>query len=300
MKIGFIGLGKMGEAMVARLLEDGHEVVAYDPNPTAVERATAAGATGAASLVDLAAALPTPRLLWVMVPHGAPVDAVLQELGPTLAKGDVVIDGGNSHYTDSQQRATSLAAQGVEYLDVGTSGGLSGARHGACLMVGGTAPAVEVARPVFETLAQPGGFAHLGPSGAGHYAKMVHNGVEYAMVQAYGEGLSLLRNAPAPFDFDLEQVARNWNHGSVVRSWVLELAAEALANDPDLKGIGENIGGGSTGEWTLQAAMESQTPVPAIYAALAERYASRTPESFTAKVVAALRHQWGGHAVDRK
>ena len=285
----------MGAAMVQRLVEQGHTVVATDVDAAAVKRAQQQGATGVSSVKALVKHLPAPRSIWLMVPHGDPVDEVLHHLTPHLTNGDVVIDGGNSHYTDSVRRGKQLKEQGFLFVDVGTSGGLEGARNGACVMVGGDGAAVKQIRPVLESLAQQDGVARVGPVGAGHYAKMVHNGVEYAMVQAYGEGFELLRNAP--YDYDLAQVADNWNHGSIIRSFVLGLVAQRFADDPELSSITDEVGGGSTGEWTVEASMQSHTPIPTIYTALAARYGSRRPESFTTKVVAALRNAWGGHEV---
>ncbi len=285
----------MGAAMVQRLLDHGHTVVATDLDAAAVKRAQRQGATGVSSVEALVKVLPTPRVIWLMVPHGDPVDAVLHHLVPDLSKGDVVIDGGNSHYTDSVRRGKQLKEQGILFVDIGTSGGLEGAAHGACLMVGGDDAAVHRVCPILESLAQDDGVAHVGPVGAGHYVKMVHNGVEYAMVQAYGEGFEMLHNAP--YDLDLAQVADNWNHGSIVRSYVLGLLAQRFEDDPDLHSITDEVGGGSTGEWTVDASMKSQTPIPTIYAALAARYGSRRPQSFTTTVVAALRNAWGGHEV---
>ncbi len=298
MKLGFIGLGKMGAVMVERLLGDGHEVVVTDLSADAVKELEGKGAAGAASAVELVKQLESPRVIWLMVPHGAPVDGVLKEITPELEKGDVVIDGGNSYYKNSLRRGDALAEKGVMYIDAGTSGGLEGAMNGACLMIGGDDAAIKLATPLFDTLAMEDGWAHVGPRGAGHYVKMVHNGVEYAMVQAYGEGFEMLRNSD--FGYDLHQVADNWNHGSVVRSWVLGLAEKAFAEDPELSKIGDEVGGGSTGEWTVQASIDSKTQIPTIYTALSQRYATRRPESFAAKVIAALRNQWGGHEVKKK
>lgn len=298
MQVGFIGLGKMGGLMVERLLKDGHEVVVFDLSPEAVAQAQQHGAKPAGSVPEMVEQLQAPRVVWMMVPHGDPVDAVLHEALPKLSTGDVIIDGGNSHYVDSVRRATECAQTGVEFMDVGTSGGLEGAHNGACLMIGGTETAFAVAEPLFKSLAMEDGYNYMGPSGAGHYVKMVHNGVEYAMVQAYGEGFEMLKNSP--YQLNLEQVAKNWNHGSIVRSFVLGLAEKAFAQDPDLSTITDEVGGGSTGEWTVQASIDSKTAIPSIYTALAARYNTRYPESFAAKVVAALRNQWGGHEVAKK
>ncbi len=298
MQLGFIGLGKMGSVMVERLLGDDHNVVVTDVAADAIAAAEKMGATGAANLAEMVEKLEVPRVIWMMVPHGAPVDSVLAELRPLLSKGDVVIDGGNSYYKNTLTRGEMLKESGVHYMDVGTSGGLEGAQNGACLMIGGSQEDFDMTESIFQTLAMEGGYAHVGPPGAGHYVKMVHNGVEYAMVQAYGEGFEMLQNSD--YDYDLHQVADNWSHGSVVRSWVLELARDAFQADPKLEKIGDEVGGGSTGEWTIQASIDSKTQVPTIYTALSQRYATRRPESFASKVIAALRNQWGGHEVIQK
>ncbi|PIW36610.1 MAG: 6-phosphogluconate dehydrogenase (decarboxylating) [Candidatus Kerfeldbacteria bacterium CG15_BIG_FIL_POST_REV_8_21_14_020_45_12] len=298
MKLGFIGLGKMGQPMVERLLGAGHTVVVGNRSPEPVQEMVKKGAVGSTDAADVVRQLESPRVVVIMVPHGSPVDAVLEQITPELSAGDVVVDAGNSHYTNSISRGDALEKLGVSYIDMGTSGGLTGALNGACLMIGGDEAVIKLATPFFEALAMPGGWAHVGPRGAGHYVKMVHNGVEYAMVQAYGEGFEMLVNSP--YDYNLEQVADNWNHGSVVRSWVLELAQQAFAADPKLEKISDEVGGGSTGEWTLQASIDSKTSIPTIYTALSQRYATRRPESFASKVIAALRNQWGGHEVKEK
>ncbi len=295
MKLGFAGLGRMGSRMVEHLLAEGHEVVCYDPSSEAVVRAAEAGATPAASLEEVPPLLPPPRVVWVMVPAGAVAGEALERLARRMESGDVLADGGNSFFKDSLARATLLAGRGIRLLDVGTSGGLKGAAEGASLTVGGDAEAVELARPVLDGLAQPGGWAHVGPSGAGHFVKMVHNGIEYALEQAYGEGFELLSRGP--FDLDLAKVGAIWSRGSVIRSWLLELAVESLDEDPGLSKVEGRIGGGETGAWAVETATELSVPVPLIALALMARYRSREDESFAAKVVSAVRHRFGGHAV---
>ncbi|TRO47053.1 decarboxylating 6-phosphogluconate dehydrogenase [Candidatus Bathyarchaeota archaeon] len=294
MKVGFVGLGRMGLRMVQRILGV-HEVVAYDIDPEAVSRAGGLGAVESSSLVDLAGKLDPPRVVWVMVPAGEPVEAVIGGLEPGLSEGDAVIDGGNSHYRDSVRRAGRLAGRGVSYLDVGTSGGLEGAEHGANLSVGGEEEAVRAAMPLLECIARPGGVLHVGPSGAGHYVKMVHNGIEYAMLQALGEGFEMLRSAP--YDLDMAAIARSWNNGCVIRSWMLELLGDALDGDPRLEALTGEVGGGETGRWMVEAAMELGVPTPTIALSLLMRFRSRQEDTFAGRVVAAVRREFGGHAV---
>ncbi len=298
MQIGFIGLGKMGGLMVEALMKDGHDVVATDVNEEARTAIATKGAAVAENIAGLVEQLESPRVFWLMVPHGPIVDAVLEELKPHLSKGDIVIDGGNSYHKSTVIRGAALKELGVEYMDCGTSGGLDGARDGACLMIGGADAAFQKTEPIFKSLAMEGGYAHFGPTGSGHYVKMVHNGVEYALVQAFGEGFELLKNSH--YDYDLEKVSDNWLHGSIVRAYVLEMANRAFKEDPTLEGISDEVGGGSTGEWTLEASVDAETPIPSIYAALAARYGTRRKESFAGKVVAAMRNQWGGHEVTKK
>jgi len=290
-----VGLGKMGANMTLRLQRGGHDVVVFDVDQAAVERSTADGATAATSLTDLVEKLATPRAVWVMVPAGDITRATIEELAGLLSDGDVLIDGGNSRYSDSAARAEALAKQGISFLDVGTSGGIWGLEAGFCLMVGGDADAFERARPIFETLAPPEGYAHVGPSGAGHFTKMVHNGIEYALMQAYGEGFELLNGSD--YDLDVSQIAEVWRHGSVVRSWLLDLAASALDGDPELKTIAPYIDDSGEGRWTLTYAIDNAVPVPTIATALFARFASRQDASFAGKVIAALRREFGGHAV---
>jgi 6-phosphogluconate dehydrogenase len=295
MKLGMVGLGRMGGGMTARLQRAGHEVVAFDPSPDAVARAGSTGATGASSLGELVQALASPRVVWLMVPAGAVTEATVEELSGLLSDGDVVVDGGNSYYKDSMRRAGSLAEGGIRFLDCGTSGGVWGLENGYCLMVGGDDDAVGIVEPALTALAPQGGFAHVGPPGAGHFTKMVHNGIEYGLLAAYGEGFDILEHSE--FDLDLEQLAGIWRYGSVVRSWLLELLHEALARDPGLKSIRGYVEDSGEGRWTLLAAMEENVPAPITAVSLFQRFASREDESFSAKVIAALRNEFGGHAV---
>jgi len=297
MQLGFVGLGRMGSNMVTRLLQGGHSVVAWDVNADAVRAVAAAGARGAASLAELAGALAPPRAVWVMVPAGEPTEKTVRELTGLLAAGDTIVDGGNSYYKDDVRRAAELAPRGLFYVDAGTSGGIWGLRLGYCLMVGGPAPAVTRLEPVFRTLAPADGYLHVGQSGAGHYVKMIHNGIEYAMMQSYAEGFELMRESP--YALDLPRVAALWNHGSVVRSWLLELAADALAEDPHLESVKAYVEDSGEGRWTVEDAVEKAVPAPAITAALYARFRSRRDNSFADRLLAALRHKFGGHAVRR-
>ena len=294
LKIGFVGLGRMGLRMVARIL-NAHDVVAYDINPTAVAEAGELGAEQANSLEELAGSLPTPRVVWIMVPAGAPVESVIDGLEPTLEDGDILIDGGNSHYKDSVRRAERLQSKGVSYLDVGTSGGLEGAESGANLTVGGPEETYRAVIPLLESVARPDGYLYCGPSGAGHYVKMVHNGIEYAMLQALGEGFEMLRSAP--YDLDMTAIARDWNNGCVIRSWMLELLGDALEGDPRLDTLTGEVGGGETGRWMVETAMELGVPTPSIALSLLMRFRSRQDDTFAGRVVAAVRREFGGHAV---
>jgi 6-phosphogluconate dehydrogenase len=297
MQLGFVGLGRMGSNMVTRLLQGGHSVVAWDVNADAVRAVAAAGARGAASLAELAGVLAPPRAVWVMVPAGEPTEKTVRELAGLLATGDTIVDGGNSYYKDAIRRAAELAPRGLFYVDAGTSGGIWGLQLGYCLMVGGPAPAVARLEPVFRTLAPADGYLHVGQSGAGHYVKMIHNGIEYAMMQSYAEGFELMRESP--YALDLPRVAALWNHGSVVRSWLLELAADALAEDPHLESVKAYVEDSGEGRWTVEDAVEKAVPAPAITAALYARFRSRRDNSFADRLLAALRHKFGGHAVRR-
>jgi len=299
MRVAMIGLGKMGGNMTARLLGRRHEVVAYDRTPDAVSRATALGARGATDLASVVAQLDAHRVIWIMVPAGAPVDETIDALVPRLSKGDVIIDGGNSRFHDTLRRARALAERGIEFVDAGTSGGIWGKENGYCLMVGGSERAVKICEPLFTALAQEGGYAHVGPSGAGHYVKMVHNGIEYALLQGYAEGFEIL-HASKDFKLDLHQIAAVWNHGSVVRSWLNELAERAFARDASLSALRGYVEDSGEGRWTVQEATDLDVPAPVIALSLIMRLRSRQEDSFGAKVIAALRNEFGGHAVKSK
>ncbi len=295
MQLGMIGLGRMGANMTSRLLLDKHEIVVWDMNPPAVQHSAGEGAVGASSLGDLVSKLEAPRAVWIMVPAGKPTDATIAELLERLQPGDTIIDGGNSNFRDTQARCKMAKAKGVDFIDAGTSGGVWGLKNGYCLMVGGDTAAVKRVEPIFLDLAPPDGYAHVGPSGAGHFSKMVHNGIEYGMLAAYGEGFEILEKSEFPFD--LHQLTDLWLHGSVVRSWLLELAELAFKEDPTLGGIRGFVDDSGEGRWTVEAALAEAVPAPVITAALFARFSSREPDSFGAKVVAALRNQFGGHAV---
>lgn len=293
MKLGFIGLGKMGANMVENLLDHEHEVVVYDLSQEAVAKLTGKGAHPADSLEDMAAQLVRPRVFWLMVPSGKPVDATLGSLLSVLETGDIVIDGGNSNYHDTLRRSGELSEKEIHFIDVGTSGGLEGARSGACMMVGGNRDVFGLLMPVFEDLCVPGGYGYMGESGAGHFAKMVHNGVEYGMMQAIGEGFDILENSEFPFDH--HEVARVWTNGSVIRGWLMDLVARAFERDGELSYLSGEIADSGEGRWTIETALEQGVSIPVIANALFRRYRSRSQENFSDKVVAALRHEFGGH-----
>ncbi|WP_336136605.1 phosphogluconate dehydrogenase (NAD(+)-dependent, decarboxylating) [Natronomonas amylolytica] len=298
MQLGVIGLGRMGRIVVDRVLEDGHEVVAFDLDSEAVAEAAEAGATPADSIEDLVDRLPDEKRIWLMVPAGDAVDATLDDLDPLLDADDVVVDGGNSHFERSVERAEALDAA---YLDCGTSGGPAGAELGFSLMVGGPEWAYEAMVPVFDAVATgPQGHDHMGASGSGHYVKMVHNGVEYALMQAYGEGFELL--SEGRYDLDMESIARTWNNGAVIRSWLLELCEEAFREEGnDLGDVDDHIAGGSTGTWTVQEALEQEVSVPLIYEALGERFDSRVEDGkFSRRLANRLRYGFGRHEVKRR
>jgi len=295
MRIAMVGLGKMGMNMTRRLMRAGHEIVAVDRSRASVAEAAREGAIPAASLSDAVSKLSTPRIVWLMVPAGAPVDENVELLAGLLSPGDIVIDGGNSMYKDAARRAATLGGHGIRFLDAGTSGGVWGLSEGYCLMVGGDRDAYETVTPILASLAPPGGFAHMGPHGAGHFVKMIHNGIEYGMMQAYAEGFELL--ATAPFPIDLPSVASLWNRGSVVRSWLLELAERALSKDPQLSGLSPYVEDSGEGRWTVERAVEAGIPVPATAIALYMRFLSRQENSFALRMLAALRKEFGGHAV---
>ena len=295
-QIGFVGLGKMGGNMVERLMRGGHDVVVFDRSAEAARQYVQRGATAAPDIAGVAAALDAPRVVWIMVPAGAPVDATIDALLPSLAADDVIIEGGNSNFHDTQRRAARTAERGVHLVDSGTSGGVWGLENGYCLMVGGPDEAVRRCAPIFDTLAPPDGWAHVGPSGAGHYVKMVHNGIEYGLLQAYAEGYEILHQSK-DYRVDLHQVAALWNRGSVVRSWLNELAERAFANDADLSGLRGYVEDSGMGRWTVEEAMALDVPTPVLTLALLTRFRSRQEDSFGAKVIAALRNEFGGHAV---
>ena len=296
MQLGLVGLGRMGRIVADRCLAAGNSVVAFDVDEAAVADAAEAGAEPASSIPDLAGALGERKRIWLMVPAGDAVDAALDELEPHLDEDDVVVDGGNSHFEDSVRRSESCPAA---YLDCGTSGGPAGAELGFSLMVGGPTWAYEEFEPVFDAVATgPAGHDRMGPAGSGHYVKMVHNGVEYALMQAYGEGFELLHEGR--YDLDLEAVARTWNNGAVIRSWLLELCEEAFREEGRTLGdVADHVAGGSTGTWTIQEALEQEVPLPLIYAALAERFGSRSEGRFSRRLVNRLRYGFGRHEVRR-
>jgi len=297
MDIGMIGLGRMGANMAHRLARGGHRVVGFDVNADARERLHDIGARPAASLVELVSLLAVPRVLWLMLP-AATIDATLDELRPLLTAGDRVVDGGNSNYKDSMRRASDSARTGIDYIDCGTSGGIWGLSEGYSLMIGGEMAAVESLRPLFETLAPAAdrGWGRVGPAGAGHFSKMVHNGIEYGLMQAYAEGFAIMQRK-AGLELDLAQVAEIWRHGSVVRSWLLDLIADALGKNPQLDGIAAFVEDSGEGRWTVAEAIDLNIAAPVITQALLQRLASREPDSFSDKLLAALRNEFGGHAV---
>ena len=298
MEIGMIGLGRMGGNMAQRLLNGGHRVVTYDQSAEAVAASQVQGAAGASSLEDLVRQLSQPRAVWVMVPAGQPTEDTIDSLIPLLSAGDTVLDGGNANYKDSMRRAEKLAGHGIDLMDVGTSGGIWGLTEGYALMIGGTKEAFQRMEPIFKTLA-PGedrGLSHVGPAGAGHFVKMIHNGIEYGLMQAYAEGFEIME-AKKEFGLDLTQIARGWRHGSVIRSWLLELAATALEEDPHFDNLEAYVEDSGEGRWTVQESIDLAVPAPVITLALQQRFRSRQDGPFGAKMLAALRNQFGGHAV---
>ena len=295
MDIGFVGLGKMGMNMTARLRRAGHRVVVYDRAAELVAKAGREGCVGASSLADLVAKLAAPRTVWLMVPSGPPTEEAVRAAAALLQSDDVLIDGGNTNFHDDVRRAAELTTKGIQYLDVGTSGGVWGLANGYCLMIGGDPAIVERLEPLFVTLAPADGWAHVGGHGAGHYVKMVHNGIEYGMMQGYAEGFELM--SKSEYRFDLGKIADLWMHGSVVRSWLLELAAGALARDPRLERLKGYVPDSGEGRWMVQDAIDKGVPVPTLTTALFTRFRSRQEESFTEKMLAALRNAFGGHAV---
>ncbi len=296
MKVGLIGLGKMGLNLGKNLIDHKHEVVAFDVNANAVEEIKKYGAKGVSSLEELVLSLEKPRIVWVMVPHNV-VDSVIREIIPFLSKGDIVIDGGNSHYKESIRRYNELKEVGIRFMDAGTSGGVEGARNGACYMVGGDPEAWNIVEPLFRDTAVENGYLYAGKAGSGHFLKMVHNGIEYGMMAAIGEGFEILEKSE--FDYDYEKVARVWNNGSVIRSWLMELTERAFSKDAKLEEIKGIMHSSGEGKWTVETALDLQTATPVIAMSLLMRYRSLETDTFTGKVVAALRNEFGGHAVEK-
>ena len=298
MRLGMIGLGKMGGSMTTRLIDAGHEVVGYDLDGDRIKRLEEEGMIGARSTSELLENLPRPRALWVMVPAGA-VDRAIEQLLPGLETGDVLVDGGNSFYRDSIRRFSKLAERRISFIDVGTSGGIRGLRNGYCLMIGGEPAAVERLTPIFESLA-PGpdrGWGHVGPAGSGHFVKMIHNGILYGLMESYGEGFAILKESD--FELDLARIAGTWRFGSVIRSWLLELAEEALTGDPDLSQVAPYVQDSGEGRWTVAEAIDRDVPAPVITLSLIRRLSSRDEEGFSDRLLAALRKGFGGHEVKK-
>jgi len=300
MELAMVGLGKMGLNMATRLERGGHRVVGYARTAASVEEAVKNGAEGANSLAEAVGKLNAPRIVWLMIPAGKVTDDTILELSGLLSRGDIVIDGGNSNYKDSVRHAAMLEPKGIEFLDCGTSGGVWGLKEGYSLMIGGTPEVVEKMRPVFETLAPAAdkGWGHVGPHGAGHFVKMIHNGIEYGMMQAFAEGFSIMK-AKKEFDMDLAEISRIWQHGSVVRSWLLDLAVRALEDDASLAGIQPWVADSGEGRWTVFESIDLDVPAPVLTLALQMRFASRDAENYTARMLAALRNQFGGHAIKK-
>ncbi|MBI2831215.1 MAG: decarboxylating 6-phosphogluconate dehydrogenase [Chloroflexi bacterium] len=300
MEMGMIGLGRMGGNMTRRLVSGGHRVVAYDPLKATVEEVVAEGAIGATSIPDLAKKLAKPRIVWLMVPAGESSERAVSALTAELSRGDIIIDGGNANYKDSMRRAAALSQKGIIFLDAGVSGGLWGLEEGYCLMVGGDESAFRRVEPLLKTLAPSPekGYGHVGPSGAGHFVKMVHNGIEYALMESYAEGFEMMK-AKSDFSFDLHQVAEIWRYGSVVRSWLLDLTARALEEDTELSDVGSYVGDSGEGRWMVQESVELAVPLPAITQSLQARFRSRQEQPFAGKLLAALRNQFGGHVVKK-
>jgi len=297
MQLAMIGLGRMGGNMTERLMRGGHSVIAYDRDPATVSKYQSMGAQAAKDLAGIVSQLQAPRVIWIMVPAGKPVDDTIDALLPQLSPGDILIDGGNSMYKDSRARAERLVAKQINFIDAGTSGGVWGLENGYCLMVGGDVKAVKHCEPIFLTLAPKDGYLHVGPPGAGHYVKMVHNGIEYGLLQAYAEGYEILAASKKYPELDLQAIAELWQHGSVVRSWLNELAAAAFARDPRLDKLKGYVADSGEGRWTVAEAIEEDVPAPVITLSLIMRLRSRQPDTFSGKVIAALRNEFGGHAV---
>jgi 6-phosphogluconate dehydrogenase len=298
MKLGMIGLGKMGGNMTERLMQDGHKVVVFDRSPETVAKYVGLGSEGADDAASMVSKLEAPRIVWIMVPAGKPVDDTIAALLPGMSKGDVIIDGGNSNFHDTMRRGAELAAKGIEFIDSGTSGGIWGLRNGYCLMIGASESAFALCEPIFKTLAPVDGYAHMGPTGSGHYVKMIHNGVEYGMLQAYAECYEIL-HASKYFKLDLHKLDGVWNHGSVVRSWINELAEIAFSKEGNVDGLKGFVADSGEGRWTVQEAIDLDVPAPVITLSLLMRLRSRQDDSYGGKVIAALRNEFGGHAVQK-
>ncbi len=298
MEIGLIGLGRMGFNLALNMRDKGHRVVAYNRSPDKTRKAEQEGLTGAYSLQELVNKLTPPRVVWLMVPAGSPVDEMIDQLTPLLAAGDILIDGGNSFYQDTLRRAPAIQAKGINFVDVGTSGGIEGARNGACTMIGASDEIFARLEPLFRDISVPNGYLHTGPNGTGHFVKMVHNGIEYGMLQAIGEGFEILDKSQ--FKLNYREIARVWNHGSVIRGWLMELMERAFSKDAHLEGIRGVMHSSGEGLWTAQTALELGVPAPIITNSVFMRYRSEQEESFAGKVVAALRNEFGGHQVEKK
>ena len=298
MRLAMIGLGRMGGNMSERLMKGGHEVLVFDRKAETRQHYVSLGAAAATSITEIPTKLKSPRIVWIMVPAGKPVDETIASLLPGMSKGDVIIDGGNSNFHDTMRRATELQTKGIHFVDSGTSGGIWGLANGYCLMIGASQEAFNLCEPIFKTLAPADGYAHMGPPGSGHYVKMVHNGIEYGMLQAYAEGYEIL-HASRDFKLDLHKIAAVWNHGSVVRSWLNELAELAFEKDRELSALRGYVEDSGEGRWTVQEAIDLDVPAPVITLSLLTRLRSRQADSFSAKVIAALRNEFGGHAVKK-
>lgn len=298
MKLGYIGLGKMGFNMVQNLLDHNHEIIAYDISSELTDKISELGAKGVESIKNLVNNLPKPRIIWLMVPAGEPVDKTIEQILPLLENGDILIDGGNSCYKDTLKRAEVLNSNGIKFFDVGTSGGLTGARNGACMMVGGDKATFTSIEELFKDMCVENGYGYVGKSGSGHFVKMVHNGIEYGMMQAIGEGFDLLNSSN--FDFNLENVSKIWANGSVIRGWLMDLTQNALSKDANLNNVTGQIADSGEGKWTVEAALDSKVAIPVIAASMFERYRSRTANTMSNKIVAALRDEFGGHGFLKK
>lgn len=297
MQLGFVGLGKMGGFMVQRLLNDKHDIVGFDLSADVVKQLAAKGMTASSSIEDMVGKLKGRKAVWIMVPAGKPTEDTVQHLVTLLNKGDIIIDGGNSYYKDDVRRAKELQAKGIHYIDVGTSGGVWGLKNGYCMMIGGEKDVFTYLEPIFKTLGPVDGYAYMGASGSGHLVKMIHNGIEYGMMQAYAEGFEIMKKSE--YGLDLAKIADLWMHASVVRSWLLELTAEGLKQDPELSALKGWVADSGEGRWTILEAIDKDVPAPVITASLFERFHSRQPDSFAAKMLAMMRNQFGGHAVKK-